>query len=377
MKALKDADPASFAVESAGDLPVILMELDENENIKKSYIYENSRIIAQRDGDHTADRYFYLHDRLGSVRLLIDTSASVKDRYIYGPFGELHTYTADYEETITNPFKFTGQYFDADIDQYYLRARQYDPNLARFTSRDPVFGKFEEPLSLHRYLYCQNQPISRTDPLGLLYIPAGGPDYDRTTTEDVIIRATGLVGTHPVWGPWMAFGRGGPGGIGQYDYKGTGFTFGLYESVRLRDSEFGNYLAGYACYYHYGYFGELGARGAGQYYAFTEPGLGRWDEPASTYFISAGILRAQDERFAEGRPHLEMGKWTFIYAKSELMRFGYARLLSEDLGGAEASLLFGEEHPYGVEFGGDEWWAQMDMLVRFWNAGTTAYTQLW
>ena len=116
-----------YIVDIVGDLPVILTELNGSGGIERTYIHANGRIIAQHAGDHTADRYFYLHDRLGSVRLLIDTSANVKNRYIYDPFGQLHDDSADYEETITNPFKFTGQYFDADIDQYYLRARQYDP----------------------------------------------------------------------------------------------------------------------------------------------------------------------------------------------------------------------------------------------------------
>jgi len=117
------------------------MELNNSGGIEKTYIYANSQIIAQHTGDHTADRYFYLHDRLGSVRQIIDTSGDVKNRYIYNPFGELYP-APDFEETVDNPFKFTGQYFDSEIDQYYLRARQYDPHIARFTARDPVCGKF-------------------------------------------------------------------------------------------------------------------------------------------------------------------------------------------------------------------------------------------
>jgi RHS repeat-associated protein len=65
--------------------------------------------------------------------------------------------------TLDNPFMFTGQYYDSEIDQYYLRARQYDPLLARFTARDPVLGKFREPLTLHTYLYCLNDPVNRRD----------------------------------------------------------------------------------------------------------------------------------------------------------------------------------------------------------------------
>jgi RHS repeat-associated protein len=28
-------------------------------------------------------------------------------------------------------FLFTGQYFDSEIEEYYLRARQYNPHLSR------------------------------------------------------------------------------------------------------------------------------------------------------------------------------------------------------------------------------------------------------
>ncbi|MBL7215210.1 MAG: hypothetical protein ISS71_05985 [Phycisphaerae bacterium] len=42
----------------------------------------------------------------------------------------------------------------------------YDPVMMRFTSRDPVIGRKQEPLTLHKYLYCANEPISRIDPTG-------------------------------------------------------------------------------------------------------------------------------------------------------------------------------------------------------------------
>jgi RHS repeat-associated protein len=52
------------------------------------------------------------------------------------------------EESIANPFRFTGQWLDSGINEYYLRARMYEPHIGRFTSRDPITGKFEEPLTL-------------------------------------------------------------------------------------------------------------------------------------------------------------------------------------------------------------------------------------
>jgi RHS repeat-associated protein len=74
---------------------------------------------------------------LGSVRLVIDSSGHVKNRYTYNPFGELHA--TETEENILNPFKYTGQYFDSETGLYYFINRIYDPYLSRFTAYDP-FG---------------------------------------------------------------------------------------------------------------------------------------------------------------------------------------------------------------------------------------------
>jgi RHS repeat-associated protein len=132
--------------------------------LTKSYIYSNNgQILCQRDGGQSADEYFYVNDRLGSVRQVIDSTGDVERNYTYSPFGQL---LESGGTTPSNPFMFTGQWFDDKIDQYYLRARMYDPQLMRFTSRDPVRGKFNHPLTLHVYLYCLNDPINRIDPMG-------------------------------------------------------------------------------------------------------------------------------------------------------------------------------------------------------------------
>jgi len=65
-------------------------------SLKKTYIYvayslgrTYSQIFAQHNGDNTAPRFFYLHDRLGSVRLVIDNSDSVAKYYAYEPLGQV------------------------------------------------------------------------------------------------------------------------------------------------------------------------------------------------------------------------------------------------------------------------------------------------
>jgi RHS repeat-associated protein len=138
--------------------------------LETEYNYGNSQIFAQHDGSFNAKRYFYLHDRLGSVRQVIDTMGNVVNHYTYRPFGELYP-APDFEQTVNNPFKFTGQYYDFEINEYYLRARVYDPHIGRFTARDPVRGEFKEPLTLHRYLYCLSNPVNRLDLRGEFSFP--------------------------------------------------------------------------------------------------------------------------------------------------------------------------------------------------------------
>jgi len=89
------------------------MELDENEDIVKSYIYENSGIIVQQTGGQSADQYFYVKDRLGSVRQIINSAGNVVRNYTYSPFGQVIEEGGSFD----NPFMFTGQYYDSEIKQ--------------------------------------------------------------------------------------------------------------------------------------------------------------------------------------------------------------------------------------------------------------------
>jgi hypothetical protein len=44
----------------------------------------------------------------------------------------------------------------------------YNPSTGRFDRMDPFTGKKEDPQSLHKYVYCQNNPVNRIDPTGEL-----------------------------------------------------------------------------------------------------------------------------------------------------------------------------------------------------------------
>jgi hypothetical protein len=51
--------PRKYIVDIAGDPPVILMEIEPaSGNIMKTYIYGNSEVLAQHEGDTWDGRYF-------------------------------------------------------------------------------------------------------------------------------------------------------------------------------------------------------------------------------------------------------------------------------------------------------------------------------
>jgi|GEM_PF-1307195 len=151
-----------------GKLPHILLVLDagaEND-ILQSFVYANDQVLMQRDGSmyNGTNRYYYLHDRLGSVRMIIDADAAVQNCYTYDPWGNI--FDNEIEENVSNPYRFAGYFWDDEIKMANCNARIYDPVIGRFTSRDPVFGRFQEPMTLHAYLYCSYDPVNMVDPTG-------------------------------------------------------------------------------------------------------------------------------------------------------------------------------------------------------------------
>jgi len=50
---------------------------------------------------------------------------------------------------------YTGQQYDQEMGQYYLRARYYNPVEGRFTQEDVYRGD-----GLNLYAYCKNNPVT-------------------------------------------------------------------------------------------------------------------------------------------------------------------------------------------------------------------------
>jgi RHS repeat-associated protein len=118
---------------------------------------------------------------------LTDGSGSIIEPYDYAAFGDL---LQDIPDPLSS-YLYTGQRYDATTEQYYLRAREYDPVVGRFLSRDTWAVDTWNPVELNRYLYGANSPINFIDPTG-----------HTAFYEDVWNRSqstvTGSVGLQPV-----------------------------------------------------------------------------------------------------------------------------------------------------------------------------------
>lgn len=104
---------------------------------------------------------YYLHDQLGSTRVLTSSTGAVAATYTYGAYGNLTASTG----TVTNPFTFAGGYTDPESGLMYLQHRYYDPATAQFTSVDPLVDTTGAP-----YAYAAADPINSIDPTGLGFL---------------------------------------------------------------------------------------------------------------------------------------------------------------------------------------------------------------
>lgn len=119
-----------FAYDESGRL---VAELNANGKIKSHFVY------ATRS--HTPDymiqgavKYKFVHDHLGSVRMIINSaSGEIKSKMSYDEFGVLQPGSIAPDFT---PFGFAGGIRDSATGLVRFGVRDYDPAVGRWTSKD-------------------------------------------------------------------------------------------------------------------------------------------------------------------------------------------------------------------------------------------------
>ena len=174
-------------------------EMEENGKLVQ-FIFRGDEVVAEEtadniirllrgydliasDAENARTYYHYASDEMGSITHVTagvakeggneeETPAgSILNHYEYDAWGN----PTVCEETVENRFRFNGQQYDPVAQQYYLRARFYNPVIARFTQEDTYRGD-----GLNLYAYCKNNPVYYVDPSGHYVCPAG---VDRIVSE--------------------------------------------------------------------------------------------------------------------------------------------------------------------------------------------------
>ena len=143
-------------------------ELKENGKVS-TFLFKDGESLVECDGDNTLARrhmqgaglshvqtmddgayHAYHHDEQGSTAYVTGNRGAVENCYVYDAFGNV----LEKKEDIRSRILYTGQQYDQEANQYYLRARYYNPLVGRFTQEDTYRGD-----GLNLYAYCGNNPV--------------------------------------------------------------------------------------------------------------------------------------------------------------------------------------------------------------------------
>ena len=153
-----EGETTKYLLDINGELTYVIAEMDYDGN-EKCFYTRGDELISQERNEKVS---YYLTDGHGSVRALANDEGKVTDKYVYDAFGNLISSTG----STKNDFLFCGEQFDPVTGLYYLRARYMDTSTGRFISMDAYSGSIDDPVSLHKYLYANANPVSNSDPSG-------------------------------------------------------------------------------------------------------------------------------------------------------------------------------------------------------------------
>ncbi len=157
-----DGVETRYVLDTNRTLPEVLARTNSSGTVQDYYVYGASGLVNRITPDDSSFTYHF--DATGNTVAITDSSEDIVNSYGYTPYGKVTS-----NESIENPFEFSGQYgvMAEENGLNYMRARFYHPEIRRFISQDRLWGDATEPLSLNLYAYVQGNPMMRVDPSGL------------------------------------------------------------------------------------------------------------------------------------------------------------------------------------------------------------------
>ena len=158
--------------ENRYDAEGLRFELLENGR-RTSFVYHDGELLQEEGREEQGTSYhlgagmeafrrgqelsYYHRDEQLSTVFVTDGQGEIRNSYQYDAFGMSLGTT----EKLNNRIRYTGQQYDELTEQYYLRARYYNPVAGRFMQEDVYQGD-----GLNLYAYCGNNPVVYDDPSG-------------------------------------------------------------------------------------------------------------------------------------------------------------------------------------------------------------------
>lgn len=172
-----DAEGLRYEMEENGQLVQFLYSgrevIAETESDSNIIRYIRGLGLVSSDSEKAKTYYHYVSDEQGSITHVTEgenkdnsiaassdnqtAEHEILNHYTYDAFGN----TVECKETVHNRFRYLGEQHDPVTQQYYLRARYYNPVIGRFTQEDTYYGD-----GLNLYRYCANNPVRYKDPSG-------------------------------------------------------------------------------------------------------------------------------------------------------------------------------------------------------------------
>lgn len=128
-----------------------------SDTISQSYIWDTNPILMYEGDDING----LLQDDMGSTIGLTDNTGNIIEGYGFDEFG------VPVNQNKKQPFGFTGYIQDKISNTFFAQAREYLPEIGRFTGQDIIEGYKEAPHTLNEYIYCWNNPQKYVDLNGM------------------------------------------------------------------------------------------------------------------------------------------------------------------------------------------------------------------
>ena len=140
---------------------------DGSGDLLSGYVYAGDQPIMRFGPDGPI---YYLPDGLGSVVALANAAGATVAQFAYDAFGNLRSATGPDAALPASPggdFRFQGSWLQAPTGLYHLGAREYDPLVGRFLTRDQADPVLDQPERLNPYVFADSNPELFGDSTGM------------------------------------------------------------------------------------------------------------------------------------------------------------------------------------------------------------------